>query len=174
MMNNWRKRNRDVDDPEEFEGEEIVNDGLQRKIITVICAVVIIFNIFLDMQQRDSALPIFIPPSILDLSEMFQIDGDEIFLPAKKFQQDLWARIIAIDEFCVDPTRKSEQSFWDTYRGCEEDWYKEGAINFQYYRSRLCPLLIYSAYVFFKVSEISIHQRESSYGNFDQIHGNSK
>jgi hypothetical protein len=127
MMNNGRKRNRDADDPAELEEEEVEDDGIRRKVVKVISAVVIIFKIFLAMQQRDSIQPIFMSPILADLVEMFQSEeyDDEIFIPAKKFQQDLWARIIAIEEYCVDPTRKSEQSFWDTYQGREEDWYKE-------------------------------------------------
>ena len=130
-MLNVRKRNRDVNDAEEDPEEEIGNDGVndafRKKVVKVICAVIIILNVFLSIQRKDPILPTFMSPSIIDLSAMFQSDDydDVIFLPAKKFQQDLWARIIAIDQFCVDPTRKSEQPFWDTYRGREEDWYKE-------------------------------------------------
>ena len=120
-----------MDDAQEDHEEEVVNDGVndafRKKVVRVVCAVIIIFNVFLSTQRRDLVLPTFFSPSVIDLSAMFQSDDydDEIFSPAKKFQQDLWARIIAIDQFCADPTRKSEQPFWDMYRGREEDRYKE-------------------------------------------------
>ena len=38
------------------------------------------------------------------------------------FQRDLWDGILATD---IYSTCKSEQPFWDTYRGCEEDCDKE-------------------------------------------------
>ena len=126
-MNNLRKRNRDDDDADEFHDEVVVDHGLRKKILNVIRILITGFNIFMTMQDNDSKLPIIAPPSAFELSKIFQTDeyDSEIFLPAKQFQQDLWARIIAIDEFCIDPSRKSEQSFWDTYRGRESDWYKE-------------------------------------------------
>ena len=102
----------------------VVDHGLRKKILNVICILITGFNIFMTMQDNDSKLPIIAPPSAFELSKMFQTDeyDSEIFLPAKQFQQDLWARITAIDKFCIDPSRKSEQSFWDTYRGHESDW----------------------------------------------------
>ena len=50
-MNNVRKRNRDMDDAQEDEEEEVVNDGVndafRKKVVRVVCAVIIIFNVFL-------------------------------------------------------------------------------------------------------------------------------
>ena len=65
------------------------------------------------------------------MKDVFNEDGEEdiAFQRASKFQQDVWAQILAIDMFCVDSSRKSEQPFWDMYRGCNEDWYKEYRIS---------------------------------------------
>jgi hypothetical protein len=123
-MNNLRKRNRDDDDADEIPDEVVIDHGLRKKILNVILVLITGYNIFMAMQDNNS---IFVSPPIFKLFDMLESDeyDDRIFLPAKQFQQDLWARIIAIDEFCIDSTRKSEESFWDTYRGREEDWYKE-------------------------------------------------
>lgn len=163
MINN-RKRNREADDAEVDPEEDVVNDvvddvvndvvndgvndAFRKKVVKVICAVIIIFNVFLSIQRRDPILPTFVSLSLIDLSAMFQSDefDDEVFLPAKRFQQDMWARIVAIDQFCVDPTRKSEQPFWDTYRGREEDWYKESRMSQATFHSivRDCVPFLYS------------------------------
>ena len=84
-------------------------------------------NLLMILQKKDPILLTPTTPSSFDLADTFLTDEfeDERFLPAKKIMEELWARSIAIDEFPVDPTRKSEQPFWDTYRGREDDWYKE-------------------------------------------------
>jgi hypothetical protein len=126
-MEHLRKRNRDELDADEIEAVADVNEPFRKKVIIAICAVMFTVILMVSIQAKDPALPIFESSPIIDPSVMFQNDefDDETFLPAKLFQQDIWARIIAIDEFCVDPTRKSEQQFWDIYRGRESDWYKE-------------------------------------------------
>ena len=91
-----------MDDAQEDQEEGVVNDGVndafRKKVVRVVCAVIIIFNVFLSIQRRDPVLPTFFSPSVIDLSAMQSDDyDDKIFLPAKTFQQDLWARIIAID-----------------------------------------------------------------------------
>ena len=74
-MNNVRKRNRDVDDAQNDQEEEVVNDGVndafRKKVVKVVCAVIIIFNVFLTIQRRDPILPTFFSPSVIDLSAMF-------------------------------------------------------------------------------------------------------
>ena len=100
---------------------------LRRKIMSVICGLMCVMNIFIVSRNLGAAELKFLPVAMskIDNFSILEIVDDEIFLPAIKFQQDLWLRIIAMDKYCVDPTCKSEQGFWDTYRGREEDWYKE-------------------------------------------------
>ena len=124
-MDDARLRNREGDDPE----EDAANVRLRKQVVSVICGIIIVMNLFVMSQKREPILPEFLSPLIIDLagtanSEDIGCD-DAVFAAATKFQQNLWNRIIAIDLFCIDPTRKSEQSFWDTYRGRESDWYKE-------------------------------------------------
>lgn len=124
-MDDARLRNREGDDPE----EDAANVRLRKRVVSVICGIIIVMNLFVMSQKREPILPEFLSPLIIDLagtanSEDIGCD-DAVFAAATKFQQNLWNRIIAIDLFCIDPTRKSEQSFWDTYRGRESDWYKE-------------------------------------------------
>lgn len=127
-MDNPRKRNREdeVDDPDNDEANNVeAGNGLRKRLITIICGIVTVMQIFMNMKSED---PISTPSSVFDLRDsVLNEDGEEesAFVPAMKFQRDMWARILAIDMFCTDPTYKSEQPFWDTYRGCEADWYKE-------------------------------------------------
>ena len=116
----------DNDDPG-FDEVAVDHDGLRRRVFNIIAGVIIIMNLLMILQKKDPILHTLVAPSSFDLADAFLTDDfeDDCFLPAKKFMEQLWARIIAIDEFSVDPTRKSEQSFWDTYRGREDDWYKE-------------------------------------------------
>ena len=55
---------------------------------------------------------------ITEVSDTVDVDA-----AARILEQSLWARIIALDQYSVDATRKSEQQFWDVYRGCEDVWY---------------------------------------------------
>ena len=132
-MNNWRKRNRDANENDGADEEELapavvgeIEDpaiGFRKKLVIIIIGVINVMNIFMPTMNLGEVLP----PSFT--FEEPYLNGDEkqneIFQPAIRFQDNLWARIVGIDQFSVDPTRKSEQSFWDTYRGREEDWYKE-------------------------------------------------
>lgn len=100
---------------------------LRRKIMSVICGLICVMNVFIVSRNLGAAEHSFLPVAMSDIDNfsIVETEEDEIFLPAIKFQQDLWIRIIAMDQYCIDPTRKSEQGFWETYRGREEDWYKE-------------------------------------------------
>ena len=103
------------------------HDGFRRRVCNITAGVIIIMNLLMILQKIDPILHSLVAPSSFDLADAFLTDEfeDDCFLPAKKFMEQLWARVIAIDEFSVDPTRKSEQYFWDTYRGREDDWYEE-------------------------------------------------
>ena len=132
-MNNGRKRNRDANENDGADEEELapavvgeIEDpviGFRKKLVIIIIGVTNVMNILMSTMNLGGILP----PSFT-LEEPY-LNGDdeqnEIFQPAIRFQDNLWARIVGIDQFSVDPTRKSEQPFWDTYRGREEDWYKE-------------------------------------------------
>lgn len=124
-MDYARLGNREDDDPE----EAAANARLRKRVVSVICGIIIVMNLFVMSQKREPILPEFLSPLIIDLAGTANCEDngcdDAVFAAATKFQQNLWNRIIAIDLFCIDPTRKSEQSFWDTYRGRESDWYKE-------------------------------------------------
>ena len=118
-------RNGEHDDPEAAANEAAANAELRKRFISVICGINIVMNLFVMSQKREPILPEFLSPLIIDLAGTANCEDtscdDAVFAAATKFQQNLWNRIIAIDLFCIDPTRKSEQSFWDTYRGRESD-----------------------------------------------------
>ena len=61
----------------------------RKKIISVISAVIIMFNIFLKAQKKDPILPASVSPSVFEVARMFRGDDydDDIFLPAKLFQE---------------------------------------------------------------------------------------
>ena len=126
-MEGGNKRNRGDDDDEPDDLDVQADNGLRRRLITVICGLVTVMHIFMGTKSIEPVHQSCMPLMELDMRDICNEDGDveEIFLPAMHFQRDLWARILATDMYCVDSTRKSEQPFWDTYRGCEEDWYKE-------------------------------------------------
>ena len=116
----------DDDNVPEFEEVVVGQDGFRKRVCNIIAGIIIIMNLLIILQKKDPILLTLTTPSSLDLADTFLTDDfeDERFLPAKKFMEELWSRIIAVDEFSVDPTRKSEQPFWNTYRGREDDWYK--------------------------------------------------
>ena len=124
-MDDARMRNGEHDDPEAAANEAAANAELRKRFISVICGINIVMNLFVMSQKREPILPEFLSPLIIDLAGTANYEDtscdDAVFAAATKFQQNLWNRIIAIDLFCIDPTRKSEQSFWDTYRGRESD-----------------------------------------------------
>jgi hypothetical protein len=133
-MNNGRKRHREAEeidgaDPEEM--AEVVDEEIdvlavrfRKKLISVIIRLIRVMRIFMFSRNLGAIVPSSVVQHCPFLEENDE-EKDEIFQPAIRFQNNLWARIVAIDEFSVDPTRRSEQPFWDTYRGREEDWYKE-------------------------------------------------
>ena len=122
---NKRYRGADVDKPDDQDVQ--AENGLRRRLISVICGLLTVMHISMGTKSIEPVRQPYAPSIEFDMREICNEDGevDEVSLPAIKLQRDLWARIIAIDMYCVDSTRKSEQPFWDTYRGCEEDWYKE-------------------------------------------------
>ena len=77
-----RKRIRDAHVDEEIAVEDAeavpavadMDDGFRRKVINVICAVIAIYSIFLSIQEKDPLQPIFVSPTIIDLSVMDQSD----------------------------------------------------------------------------------------------------
>ena len=128
-----RKRNRDADVgaagdgvPDEADYADVGN-GFRKRLISVIVGIITVMQLFICAKNGDPIPYERTSFRGFDLRDAFDEDGEEeaIFQHASKFQQDMWARILAIDMFCVDSTRKSEQPFWDMYRGCEGDWYKE-------------------------------------------------
>jgi hypothetical protein len=115
-----------VPDVAEVELPDVIPAGeaYRKRLIGVICGLIIVMNIVLFGHGIDSIQYLF-TEVISDTSEGYGELDDEDLVQARIFEESLWARIIAIDQFCTDPTRKSEQCFWDTYRGREEEWYKE-------------------------------------------------
>jgi DDE superfamily endonuclease len=154
-MNNGRKRHREAEENDDAEPEEVAEvveehiDVLavrfRKKLIAVIIGVISVMNMFMFSRNLGAV----VPPSViqqLPFLEENDEEHDEIFQPAIRFQNNLWARIVAIDEFSVDPTRRSEQPFWDTYRGREEDWYKEYRMSQRTFNTivRDCVPFLYS------------------------------
>ena len=128
-----RKRNRDADF--DVEGDEIPDEAdhveagnkFRKRLIIVIFGLITVMQLFICAKNGDPISCELMSSRGFDSRDVFDEDGEEgvEFQHASKFQQDVWARILAIDMFCVDSSRKSEQPFWEMYRGCEEDWYKE-------------------------------------------------
>ena len=121
------KRNRDAEDDDPDDLDEQADNGLRRRLISVICALLTVTHIFMGTKSIEPVHKCCAPLLELDMRGICNEDGnvEAIFLPAMHFPRDLWARILATDMYCVDSTRKSEQPFWDTCRGRKEDWYKE-------------------------------------------------
>ena len=90
----------------------VVDHGLRKKILNVICILITGFNIFMTMQDNDSKLPIIAPPSAFELSKMFQTDeyDSEIFLPAKQFQ---WQGLLPLMNSAL--IRAKSQNNWLLY-----------------------------------------------------------
>ena len=128
-----RKRNRDADIvvagdevPDEAENANVGN-GFRKHLISVRIGMITVMQLFIYAIRGDTIPYECTAYSGSDSRDFFDEDGEvEVaFQHASKFQQDMWPKVLAIDMFCIDSSRKSEQPFWDMYRGCREDWYKE-------------------------------------------------
>ena len=130
---NARKRDREAD--VDVAGEEILDEaeyadagnGFRKRLIGVIIGMITVMQLFISAKNGDPISYERTSSKRFDMRDVFNEDGEEdiTFQRASKFQQDVWTQILAIDMFCIDSSRKSEQPFWDMYRGCNEDWYKE-------------------------------------------------
>ena len=122
--NQNRKRNRDelMDDLGAGGGAR-----KRKRLLSLLSSAIVVFIILIDSRQRNPGVPLFqraISPQVRD-SFSTSNDVEEFAAAVQTFQGSLWARIIALDQYSTDATRKSEQPFWDVYNGPEEVWYKE-------------------------------------------------
>ena len=62
-MDDARLRNREGDDPE----EDAANVRLRKQVVSVICGIIIVMNLFVMSQKREPILPEFLSPLIIDL-----------------------------------------------------------------------------------------------------------
>ena len=104
---NKRYRGADVDEPDDQDVQ--AENGLRRRLISVTCGLLTVMHICMGTKSIEPVRQPYAPSIEFDMREICNEDGevDEIFLPAIKLQRDLWARIIAIDMYCVDSTRFS-------------------------------------------------------------------
>ena len=122
--NQNRRRNRDelVDDLGAGEAAR-----KRTRLLSLLSSVIVVFIILIDSRQRNPGVPLFqraISPQVRDIFSTSN-DIEEYAAAVQVFQESLWARIIALDQYSTDATRKSEQPFWDVYNGPDEFWYKE-------------------------------------------------
>ena len=105
------KRNRDAEDDAPDDLDEQADNGLRRRLISVICGLLTVTHIFMGTKSIETVHKCCAPLLELDMRGICNEDGDveAIFLPVMHFPRDLWARILATDMYCVDSTRKSEQ-----------------------------------------------------------------
>ena len=89
----------------------------EKSLISVIIGMITVMQLFICAKRGDPIPYECTAYSEIGLRDLFDEDGEvEVaFQHASKFQQDMWARILAIDMFCIDSSRKSEQPFWDIY-----------------------------------------------------------
>ena len=106
------------------------NDALRKRkcLITIVTSMVFLFVILLDTRQQRPGVPLYQKPLPQHVINGLLDDAND-FVDFKSsvriFEESLWARIIALDQYSADATRKSKQPFWDVYRGYDETWYKE-------------------------------------------------
>ena len=115
-----RKRNRDADF--DVEGENFSDEadhveagnGFRKRLISVIFGLITVMQLFICAKKGDPISYELMSSRGFDSRDAFDEEGVE-FQHASKFQQDVWARILVIDMFCVDSSQKSEQPFWEMY-----------------------------------------------------------
>ena len=96
----------------------------RKRLVTIVTSIVLLFVVLLEARRNCSGVPLNLKPLPRDMiTEVSDIIDEDA--AARILEQSLWARIIALDQYSVDATRKFEQQFWDVYRGCEDIWYKE-------------------------------------------------
>lgn len=99
----------------------------RKRLLSLLSSVIAVFIVLIDSRQKNPGVPVFqraISPQVRDIFSTSN-DIEEFAAAVQVFQESLWARIIALDQYSTDATRKSEQPFWDVYNGSEEFWYKE-------------------------------------------------
>lgn len=96
----------------------------RKRLLSLITSVVVIIVILIDTRQQNPGVPLYHKPSLLG---KFSTSDDivELASAVQLLKENRWARIIALDQYSSDPTRKSEQPFWDVYSGSDDLWYKE-------------------------------------------------
>ena len=99
----------------------------RKHLLSLLSSVIVVFIILIDSRQKNPGVPLFQRAISPQVREIFSTSNDieEFAAAAQVFLESLWARIIALDQYSTDATRKSEQPFWDVYNGSEEFWYKE-------------------------------------------------
>ena len=99
----------------------------RKRLLSLITSVVVIIVILIDTRQQNPGVPLYQKPYPISLLEKFSTSDDivELASAVQLLKENLWARIIALDQYSSDPTRKSEQPFWDVYSGSDDLWYKE-------------------------------------------------
>ena len=106
------------------------DDALRKRkcLITIVTSMIFLFVILLDARQKCPGIPLFqkpLPQHVINGLLNSADDFEDFKSSVRILEENLWARIIALDQYSADATRKSEQPFWDVYRGCDETWYKE-------------------------------------------------
>ena len=119
-----RRRDRDELD-DDFGASEAARK--RKRLLGLLSSVIVIFIILIDSRQKNPGVPLFQRAISPHVSRIFSTSNDmeEIEGAVKTFEESLWARIIALDQYSSDATRISEQPFWDVYNGPEEFCYKE-------------------------------------------------
>jgi DDE superfamily endonuclease len=100
---------------------------MRKRLVRIVTSVIVLFFTLLQSRRENTGVPLFqrpLSPLILQ-TFLTSEDIDECAPAIQLFKESLWARIIALDQYAADPTRKSEQPFWDVYRGSDEFWHKE-------------------------------------------------
>lgn len=109
-------------DDDDIEANEALRK--RKRLLTIVTSIVLLFVVLLEARRNCSSVPLYLKPLSHDMITEIS-DTDDVDSAARILEQSLWARIIALDQYSADATRKSEQPFWDVYRGCDNVWYKE-------------------------------------------------
>ena len=86
---------------------------IRKRLVRLITSVVVIFFILIDARQRNPGVPLFQKPLSVDVLDIFSTseDVEQYAAVVQLLKESLWARIIALDQYSSDPTRKSEHVF---------------------------------------------------------------
>ena len=105
-----RRRDRDELD-DDFGASEAARK--RKRLLGLLSSVIVIFIILIDSRQKNPGVPLFQRAISPHVSRIFSTSNDmeELEGAVKTFEESLWARIIALDQYSSDATRISEQPF---------------------------------------------------------------